>query len=636
MSSSATAMKTVFHAVKDTMISLLGETHDYANNMSPRNQMMALYATCLGSAITTSLILSYGSNPFSRTHTDTTTTTATRTTILKGGFKKQPELKKIPTKRTKGYAEGSSIVVPPSPPSVLDFEVELLMANKTSTAAVDDSLKNENEEIETSKQSILDEAARATNTPTETVEASEELTLKPEIEKEDDVIFEQSGSLGTYYVVGEKRPTPKQQLNNLLENMNNESRNAKPCPPSFRKKNQEQDGYGDDDEEEDYRLLSNRAYYPTAMSKASTSVTKSWVHTRNRDKSRFRSSNDSNNSSSSNTTNDIASTSNFTAPSKVTRKSNDNSNSSKSYRFLRGSSSLSGSRTPSNLVSKARANNNRVPLPSPSMNGMRTRDQHLSYDGKNTGIKSSVRNVSMDTTRMQQPTPVSKSRAMSSTPSPSLPVGRTSSTRRTNNRTAFNRTPSTSRTPSSRTLIHSSLQSRPAGGLSSPSPASPSPRSRSSAAATPSARRMGSVLGPNRAASTGVPSKIGNKAISIINAGKENQLERIKFEIKDQGLAATSNNLPSIMEWAEAADNQAQISSIASTKATTTTASASTNILSKKDTPSQPMFSSPMKQSLPAASMSPSPPKREVNRTLSYTPAKLPSTMNSSINSVML
>tara|TARA_B110000091_G_C13601376_1_gene384835 strand:+ start:325 stop:762 length:438 start_codon:yes stop_codon:yes gene_type:complete len=145
---------------------------------------------------------------------------------------------------------------------------------------------------------------------------------------------------------------------------------------------------------------------------------------------------------------------------------------------------------------------------------------------------------------------------------------------------------------------------------------------------------MGSVLGPNRslpsssatsatngpttantASLTLLKKKMNNKNVN--NAEKENQnneVKRIKFQIKEQSLASSSSMIPSIMDWAEQADDS--VSSVASKRA----------------------FDSPVKQSFtpaPAPAMSPSPPA-QVSRTLSYTPAKLPSTTNSALNSVLV
>ena len=615
-----TTTNQVIQAVLGSMRHLVTEVHDLTHttmsDMSPRSQLFMIYSTLVGSAVATTLLL-----------------TSTFGTMLERE-EQQLTLADLVPKRINGSAEGGRANIASSPQSVTDFDQELPSFSSTNSSSsvtkrfvqttndgtitaisVQEEEEEEEEEVAENQQ-LQPEQDHAIAKNTTTTAAATTAAV------DEEVVFEESGSLGTYYIVGESKPTPKQQLENLLDTMIKEpTMDTTPCPPSFRKKRYEEDEHHENmqSNEQDYRLLSNKAYYPTAMAAASNSVTKSWSSVMS---GRRRNGERGSTPTATPTSTSIHTISNTTTSS---------ASATQALGMSRFGAVNRSSRTPAGLVSKAsrtvshdmreftaisrqprvarsagkhppqRSGLNRfVTLPSPSMNRMRTRDQHLSYDG-NPHHRATTNQNSSSLSPRTATKGGSISSDWTSTPSPSLPLGRSGS----------------SMMSTGRSSVQSDSSSSSGSSLSSPSPAAPSPRSASRLPKRQQQRRSGSVLGPSRAngaarAPTATISltsqKIskqqqqqqGSTASALPNRGSTNtEVRRIMFNMPNSPPKASGDAAMGVMETGTP--------------------------------PSKLSFNSPAKQSSPASALSPSPAQqaRAVSRTLSYTPGKLPSTKNS-------
>ena len=580
MSTSYTSKKSMgqicWSTLKLLMLETMDLTHTTLSNMSPQGQILVMYTTFIGSAVATTLVL-------------------TKSFGTREEREMKLTLEDLVPKRVCGHAEGTTVVIPVSPKSLSnDLDTEINDFNSTELSdSITATHPEENNKENNNNNENENEIAPATK------------------DNEDEVVFEQSGTLGTYYIVGETKPTPKQQLENLLDTLiNDQPRDRTPCPPSFRKKERNYDEHGNEENmqenESDYRLLSNKAYYPTAMASVSNSVTKSWVRTQ----SRSNTNNSNNNNTNNNNTNkNIPSVSTstdrfrvFVDRSQTVAKSSrivshdmrELSALSRQPRIARSAGKLPPQRSGLNRFS--------APLPSPSMNRMRTRDQHLSYNNTNNSSSSSGSNVVpggfMSATKSKAMTGSGSGSSdwISATPSPSLPNAVSSAT-----------------------------------SLSSPSPAAPSPRSQRSYGQSQQQqqqfqpdRRSGSVLGPSR--SNGA-ARAPMSTMSLTSQKLSKQLAKSK-KIGDAASAAPKRGSSTL---------NTEVRRIQFNMPTSPPKAINnkeiTKVMGANTPPSKASFNSPAKQkssqSTPASPLSRSPAQqRAVSRTLRYTPAKLPSTTN--------
>ena len=568
--------------LKLLMLETMDLTHTTLSNMSPQGQILVMYTTFIGSAVATTLVL-------------------TKSFGTREEREMKLTLEDLVPKRVCGHAEGTTVVIPVSPKSLSnDLDTEINDFNSTELSdSITATHPEENNTENNNNNENENEIAPATK------------------DNEDEVVFEQSGTLGTYYIVGETKPTPKQQLENLLDTLiNDQPRDRTPCPPSFRKKERNYDEHGNEENmqenESDYRLLSNKAYYPTAMASVSNSVTKSWVRTQSR-RSNTNNSNNNNTNNTNNTNNNTnknipsVSTSTdrfrvFVDRSQTVAKSSrivshdmrELSALSRQPRIARSAGKLPPQRSGLNRFS--------APLPSPSMNRMRTRDQHLSYNNTNNSSSSSGSNVVpggfMSATKSKAMTGSGSGSSdwISATPSPSLPNAVSSAT-----------------------------------SLSSPSPAAPSPRSQRSYGQSQQQqqqfqpdRRSGSVLGPSR--SNGA-ARAPMSTMSLTSQKLSKQLAKSK-KIGDAASAAPKRGSSTL---------NTEVRRIQFNMPTSPPKAINnkeiTKVMGANTPPSKASFNSPAKQkssqSTPASPLSRSPAQqRAVSRTLRYTPAKLPSTTN--------
>ena len=586
MSTSYTSKKSMgqicWSTLKLLMLETMDLTHTTLSNMSPQGQILVMYTTFIGSAVATTLVL-------------------TKSFGTREEREMKLTLEDLVPKRVCGHAEGTTVVIPVSPKSLSnDLDTEINDFNSTELSdSITATHPEENNKENNNNNENENEIAPATK------------------DNEDEVVFEQSGTLGTYYIVGETKPTPKQQLENLLDTLiNDQPRDRTPCPPSFRKKERNYDEHGNEENmqenESDYRLLSNKAYYPTAMASVSNSVTKSWVRTQSR-RSNTNNSNNNNTNNTNNTNNNTnknipsVSTSTdrfrvFVDRSQTVAKSSrivshdmrELSALSRQPRIARSAGKLPPQRSGLNRFS--------APLPSPSMNRMRTRDQHLSYNNTNNSSSSSGSNVVpggfMSATKSKAMTGSGSGSSdwISATPSPSLPNAVSSAT-----------------------------------SLSSPSPAAPSPRSQRSYGQSQQQqqqfqpdRRSGSVLGPSR--SNGA-ARAPMSTMSLTSQKLSKQLAKSK-KIGDAASAAPKRGSSTL---------NTEVRRIQFNMPTSPPKAINnkeiTKVMGANTPPSKASFNSPAKQkssqSTPASPLSRSPAQqRAVSRTLRYTPAKLPSTTN--------
>ena len=579
MSTSKKSMGQIcWSTLKLLMLETMDLTHTTLSNMSPQGQILVMYTTFIGSAVATTLVL-------------------TKSFGTREEREMKLTLEDLVPKRVCGHAEGTTVVIPVSPKSLsndLDTEINDFNSTELSDSITATHPEENNKENNNNNNENENEIAPATK------------------DNEDEVVFEQSGTLGTYYIVGETKPTPKQQLENLLDTLiNDQPRDRTPCPPSFRKKERNYDEHGNEENmqenESDYRLLSNKAYYPTAMASVSNSVTKSWVRTQSR-RSNTNNTNKINNTNS-NTNKNIPSVSTstdrfrvFVDRSQTVAKSSrivshdmrELSALSRQPRIARSAGKLPPQRSGLNRFS--------APLPSPSMNRMRTRDQHLSYNNTNNSSSSSGSNVVpggfMSATKSKAMTGSGSGSSdwISATPSPSLPNAVSSAT-----------------------------------SLSSPSPAAPSPRSQRSYGQSQQQqqqfqpdRRSGSVLGPSR--SNGA-ARAPMSTMSLTSQKLSKQLAKSK-KIGDAASAAPKRGSSTL---------NTEVRRIQFNMPTSPPKAINnkeiTKVMGANTPPSKASFNSPAKQkssqSTPASPLSRSPAQqRAVSRTLRYTPAKLPSTTN--------
>ena len=584
MSTSYTSKKSMgqicWSTLKLLMLETMDLTHTTLSNMSPQGQILVMYTTFIGSAVATTLVL-------------------TKSFGTREEREMKLTLEDLVPKRVCGHAEGTTVVIPVSPKSLSnDLDTEINDFNSTELSdSITATHPEENNKENNNNNENENEIAPATK------------------DNKDEVVFEQSGTLGTYYIVGETKPTPKQQLENLLDTLiNDQPRDRTPCPPSFRKKERNYDEHGNEENmqenESDYRLLSNKAYYPTAMASVSNSVTKSWVRTQSR-RSNTNNTNNTNktNNTNSNTNKNIPSVSTstdrfrvFVDRSQTVAKSSrivshdmrELSALSRQPRIARSAGKLPPQRSGLNRFS--------APLPSPSMNRMRTRDQHLSYNNTNNSSSSSGSNVVpggfMSATKSKAMTGSGSGSSdwISATPSPSLPNAVSSAT-----------------------------------SLSSPSPAAPSPRSQRSYGQSQQQqqqfqpdRRSGSVLGPSR--SNGA-ARAPMSTMSLTSQKLSKQLAKSK-KIGDAASAAPKRGSSTL---------NTEVRRIQFNMPTSPPKAINnkeiTKVMGANTPPSKASFNSPAKQkssqSTPASPLSRSPAQqRAVSRTLRYTPAKLPSTTN--------
>ena len=592
----------VLRSVLDTLSLLVGETHEYTHNtmsaMSPRSQTMTLYATVLGSALTTTLLL---------------TSTFGRPSSKSKENNDDLTLHDLIPKRVRGKAEGGNVVIPSSTrTSALDREIHSLDTSSSPSSLSSLLRSTELMEKKKKKNSIIHASGSNTTTAGGDDNDDDYTDLSSVVETststEDEVVFEETGTLGTYYIVGETRPTPKQQLENLLDTMTSSSRgtttvDTRPCPPSFRKREQSNGEEGErnqDSSEDDYRLLSNKAYYPTAMAKASNSVTKKW-------------SSVSSSSRSSRSNAEYEKSSSLVMPSTHTDRL-------RHHHVPRGSvTPLGDSSTTTTMLGRqprvtrsvgknfpprrSQLQQHANPLPSPSMNRMRTRDQHLSYGGNPQQTTRAATTTTKRGSSTSSSNNNTSSSSMAATPS-SLHMSTTTST--------WSATPSPS-------LPLGAMSSRP-----SPSPAAPSPRSGRSTLRP--IGRTGSILGVSRV-SNGTSSVSAPRASVSLTAQKQQKLlslsrgVSIKQQQQQQQQQTTSSSTEVRRIKFQMPDSPQHVAN-------------DENVVHREiSTPPKQdrnNYSSPMKMSVPATSMSPSPPQqsRAVSRTLSYTPAKLPSTTN--------
>ena len=585
MSTSYTSKKSMgqicWSTLKLLMLETMDLTHTTLSNMSPQGQILVMYTTFIGSAVATTLVL-------------------TKSFGTREEREMKLTLEDLVPKRVCGHAEGTTVVIPVSPKSLSnDLDTEINDFNSTELSdSITATHPEENNKENNNNNENENEIAPATK------------------DNEDEVVFEQSGTLGTYYIVGETKPTPKQQLENLLDTLiNDQPRDRTPCPPSFRKKERNYDEHGNEENmqenESDYRLLSNKAYYPTAMASVSNSVTKSWVRTQSRRSNTNNTNNNTNNTNNTNnnTNKNIPSVSTstdrfrvFVDRSQTVAKSSrivshdmrELSALSRQPRIARSAGKLPPQRSGLNRFS--------APLPSPSMNRMRTRDQHLSYNNTNNSSSSSGSNVVpggfMSATKSKAMTGSGSGSSdwISATPSPSLPNAVSSAT-----------------------------------SLSSPSPAAPSPRSQRSYGQSQQQqqqfqpdRRSGSVLGPSR--SNGA-ARAPMSTMSLTSQKLSKQLAKSK-KIGDAASAAPKRGSSTL---------NTEVRRIQFNMPTSPPKAINnkeiTKVMGANTPPSKASFNSPAKQkssqSTPASPLSRSPAQqRAVSRTLRYTPAKLPSTTN--------
>ena len=585
MSTSYTSKKSMgqicWSTLKLLMLETMDLTHTTLSNMSPQGQILVMYTTFIGSAVATTLVL-------------------TKSFGTREEREMKLTLEDLVPKRVCGHAEGTTVVIPVSPKSLSnDLDTEINDFNSTELSdSITATHPEENNKENNNNNENENEIAPATK------------------DNEDEVVFEQSGTLGTYYIVGETKPTPKQQLENLLDTLiNDQPRDRTPCPPSFRKKERNYDEHGNEENmqenESDYRLLSNKAYYPTAMASVSNSVTKSWVRTQSRSNTNNSNNNNTNNTNNTNnnTNKNIPSVSTstdrfrvFVDRSQTVAKSSrivshdmrELSALSRQPRIARSAGKLPPQRSGLNRFS--------APLPSPSMNRMRTRDQHLSYNNTNNSSSSSGSNVVpggfMSATKSKAMTGSGSGSSdwISATPSPSLPNAVSSAT-----------------------------------SLSSPSPAAPSPRSQRSYGQSQQQqqqfqpdRRSGSVLGPSR--SNGA-ARAPMSTMSLTSQKLSKQLAKSK-KIGDAASAAPKRGSSTL---------NTEVRRIQFNMPTSPPKAINnkeiTKVMGANTPPSKASFNSPAKQkssqSTPASPLSRSPAQqRAVSRTLRYTPAKLPSTTN--------
>ena len=566
--------------LKLLMLETMDLTHTTLSNMSPQGQILVMYTTFIGSAVATTLVL-------------------TKSFGTREEREMKLTLEDLVPKRGCGHAEGTTVVIPVSPKSLsndLDTEINDFNSTELSDSITATHPEENNKENNNNNNENENEIAPATK------------------DNEDEVVFEQSGTLGTYYIVGETKPTPKQQLENLLDTLiNDQPRDRTPCPPSFRKKERNYDEHGNEENmqenESDYRLLSNKAYYPTAMASVSNSVTKSWVRTQSRRSNTNNTNNNNTNNTNNNTNKNIPSVSTstdrfrvFVDRSQTVAKSSrivshdmrELSALSRQPRIARSAGKLPPQRSGLNRFS--------APLPSPSMNRMRTRDQHLSYNNTNNSSSSSGSNVVpggfMSATKSKAMTGSGSGSSdwISATPSPSLPNAVSSAT-----------------------------------SLSSPSPAAPSPRSQRSYGQSQQQqqqfqpdRRSGSVLGPSR--SNGA-ARAPMSTMSLTSQKLSKQLAKSK-KIGDAASAAPKRGSSTL---------NTEVRRIQFNMPTSPPKAINnkeiTKVMGANTPPSKASFNSPAKQkssqSTPASPLSRSPAQqRAVSRTLRYTPAKLPSTTN--------
>ena len=572
MSTSKKSMGQIcWSTLKLLMLETMDLTHTTLSNMSPQGQILVMYTTFIGSAVATTLVL-------------------TKSFGTREEREMKLTLEDLVPKRGCGHAEGTTVVIPVSPKSLsndLDTEINDFNSTELSDSITATHPEESNKENNNNNENE-NEIAPATK------------------DNEDEVVFEQSGTLGTYYIVGETKPTPKQQLENLLDTLiNDQPRDRTPCPPSFRKKERNYDAHGNEENmqenESDYRLLSNKAYYPTAMASVSNSVTKSWVRTQ----SRRSNTNNTNNNTNKNIPSVSTSTDRFRVfvdRSQTVAKSSrivshdmrELSALSRQPRIARSAGKLPPQRSGLNRFS--------APLPSPSMNRMRTRDQHLSYNNTNNSSSSSGSNVVpggfMSATKSKAMTGSGSGSSdwISATPSPSLPNAVSSAT-----------------------------------SLSSPSPAAPSPRGQRSYGQSQQQqqqfqpdRRSGSVLGPSR--SNGA-ARAPMSTMSLTSQKLSKQLAKSK-KIGDAASAAPKRGSSTL---------NTEVRRIQFNMPTSPPKAINnkeiTKVMGANTPPSKASFNSPAKQkssqSTPASPLSRSPAQqRAVSRTLRYTPAKLPSTTN--------
>ena len=585
MSTSYTSKKSMgqicWSTLKLLMLETMDLTHTTLSNMSPQGQILVMYTTFIGSAVATTLVL-------------------TKSFGTREEREMKLTLEDLVPKRVCGHAEGTTVVIPVSPKSLSnDLDTEINDFNSTELSdSITATHPEENNKENNNNNENENEIAPATK------------------DNKDEVVFEQSGTLGTYYIVGETKPTPKQQLENLLDTLiNDQPRDRTPCPPSFRKKERNYDEHGNEENmqenESDYRLLSNKAYYPTAMASVSNSVTKSWVRTQSRSNTNNSNNNNTNNTNNTNnnTNKNIPSVSTstdrfrvFVDRSQTVAKSSrivshdmrELSALSRQPRIARSAGKLPPQRSGLNRFS--------APLPSPSMNRMRTRDQHLSYNNTNNSSSSSGSNVVpggfMSATKSKAMTGSGSGSSdwISATPSPSLPNAVSSAT-----------------------------------SLSSPSPAAPSPRSQRSYGQSQQQqqqfqpdRRSGSVLGPSR--SNGA-ARAPMSTMSLTSQKLSKQLAKSK-KIGDAASAAPKRGSSTL---------NTEVRRIQFNMPTSPPKAINnkeiTKVMGANTPPSKASFNSPAKQkssqSTPASPLSRSPAQqRAVSRTLRYTPAKLPSTTN--------
>ena len=605
----STTTSKVLHSVLDTLSLLVGETHEYTHNtmsaMSPRSQTMTLYATVLGSALTTTLLLtSTFGRPSSKTKSNENNDDLTLHDLI--------------PKRVRGKAEGGNVVIPSSTrTSALDREIHSLDTSSSPSSLSSLLRSTELMEKEKKKDSIIHASGSSSNTTTTGGDDNDDdytelsSVVETHSSTEDEVVFEETGTLGTYYIVGETRPTPKQQLENLLDTMTSSSRgtttvDTRPCPPSFRKREQSNGEEGErnqDSSEDDYRLLSNKAYYPTAMANASNSVTKKWS-----------SVSSSSSSSGSRSNAEYEKSSSLVMPSTHTDRL-------RHHHVPRGSvTPLGDSSTTTTMLGRqprvtrsvgknfpprrSQLQQHANPLPSPSMNRMRTRDQHLSYGGNPQQTTRAA------TTTTKRGSSTSSSNNNNNTSSSSSSMAATPSSLHMSTTSTWSSTPSPS-------LPLGAMSSRP-----SPSPAAPSPRSGRSTLRP--IGRTGSILGVSRG-SNGTSSVSAPRASVSLTAQKQQKLlslsrgVSIKQQQQQQQATSSSTEVRRIkFQMPDSPQHVANDENVVHREISTPPKQDRNN------------YSSPMKMSVPATSMSPSPPQqsRAVSRTLSYTPAKLPSTAN--------